>query len=107
MAHAAQPMRQINLKVSEKVYAKLEKLAKDADTPVSTTAGFLFDAAYAARVKGTPDADLDAHVAVVGLATEGGASREQLATATGLTPEVIQRMQDAWIRVLRERRRGQ
>ena len=64
MAHAAQPMRQINLKVSEKVYAKLEKLAKDADTPVSTMAGFLFDAAYAARVKGTPDADLDAHVAV-------------------------------------------
>ncbi|WP_182085215.1 hypothetical protein [Aureimonas sp. ME7] len=106
MAHAPKPMRQINIKVSEKVYENLERLAKDADAPVSTMVGFLFDAAYASRMKGTPDADLDAHVAVVGLATEGKATREQLATALGLTPEVVQRMQDAWIMVMRERRRG-
>lgn len=107
MAAIARPMRQINIKVSEKVFGKLEGLAKEAGVPVTALAGYLFDAAYSARMKGTPDAELDAHVALVGLATMGGASRDQLVTGTGLPAKTITRMQDAWKRVLREQRLGE
>ena len=106
MAHSQPNLRQINIKVSDKVGAKLDAMAKEAGTTTTSMAGYLFDAAYAARVNSTPDADLDAHVALVGLATLGGASRDALTVGTGLPIQTVMRMQDAWKSVLQERRRG-
>lgn len=106
MAAPQTPMRQLNIKVSEKVVAKLDAMAKTAGTSTTSLAGYLFDAAYAARVNGTPDADLDAHVSLVGLATLGGADLDRIVTGTGLDPKVVKRMQKAWWTVLDDRRRG-
>lgn len=104
MRTAPPPMRQIGIQVSQKVADRLQGLAKAAGMPMLTYTNLLFDAAYAARVKGTPDADLDAQVALVGLATLSETELEAIASAAGIDLTVAKRMRDGWRQVLDERR---
>lgn len=100
-------VRELSLVVTEKVATKLDELAKAGGIKTTTLVGQLFDAAYASRVKGTPDASLDAHVSLVGLAHLSGADLEQVALGSGLPLTTVERMRDGWRTVLDERRRGQ
>ncbi|WP_294640125.1 hypothetical protein [uncultured Aureimonas sp.] len=106
MRQSPQPTRKITISVTEKVFGRLDTLAREANMQTGSYTGLLFDAAYAARVKGTPDAELDAQVALVGLATLSDADLEPLAAAVGLSIETATRMRDAWKGVLLERRRA-
>lgn len=106
MVLSPQPMRQIGIQVSQKVADRLQDMAKTAGMPLLTYTNLLFDAAYAARVKGTPDADLDAQVALVGLATLSGAELEEIASAAGLDLAIVERMRDGWRAVLEDRRQS-
>lgn len=106
MAHKPIPTRTVAITVSEKVHQQLEALAKEGGIKLVTLCGFLFDAAYAARVKACFDADLDAQVALVGLATISDRELGPIAEAAGLPTATAERMRDAWQTMLVERRRG-
>ena len=106
MAFTPQPMRQIGIQVTQKVAERLQAMAKEAGMPMLTFSNLLFDAAYSERCARTTDADLDAQVALVGLATLTGAELEEIASAAGLEISVAERMRDGWRRALDERRQA-
>lgn len=93
--------RQINIRITDRVYDKLSPMANAAGVPPSTYVRLLFEAAYAARHAPTGDAALDRNVACLMLLHRLGATAQDISGVLTLDPEIIAVCLDAWREELR------
>lgn len=101
---------QINIRVTPAVHKRLAEAAKKLGYSTTGYANLLFDAAFAARVgqeRHLPvtDAELDEQVRLV-FSMSGKASVAGISKATGIEPDLVERILDGWCQVAAERSRS-
>jgi len=106
----AEPMVQINIRVTPGVHKRLADAAKKRGYSTTGFANLLFDAAFAARVgqeRGLPatDIELDEQVRLV-FSLSGRASVTGISKATGIEPDLVEKILDGWCEVAAERSRS-
>ncbi|TPN79986.1 hypothetical protein [Mesorhizobium sp. B1-1-2] len=92
--------KQFAIAVSPKVFDAVTKRARDHGVSPTAMAKMLFEAAFAARVgqeRGAPvsDTELDEQVTLV-FACAGQGSLAAIAKATGVKPDLVERILKAW-----------
>lgn len=93
---AGRETRQINIKVSERVFAQLQKAGETAGMSATAYGKVLFDAAYSARCKPTGDLDLDAQVSAALILHGSGMDFETISRALHCSEERVERIVGAW-----------
>lgn len=88
--------RQVNIAMSAKVYDRLNVMAKERGVSPTSYATMLFDAAYAARVGFSGDADLKTKVELAVVLMGAKKDTMSIAEATGLSEASVTRIAKSW-----------
>lgn len=100
MSFATVERKQFGIAVSPKVYDSVAKRAREQGLSPTALAKLLFEAGFAARIgqeRDAPvdDAELDRQVTLV-FACAGQGDIKAIAKATGVKPQLVERILEAW-----------